>query len=96
MDPLGLKDALDNLPAEARPIIQILMDRVDTLEARAAQDANLIVDKVLGVLSPKIDAAIATVNSGVAKVSACADRFMSLIGRADGASVTLKLAPAGQ
>lgn len=89
MDPLGIQAALKAVPAEAQPLIKMLMDRMDALEAQTAKDAQALaaqidaaVEKVIAALVPQAQAMTQTVN-------AVADQAMTLLRRLDGASIHL-------
>ena len=86
MDPIGLKAAVAELPAEIQPVLSALMDRIDALEAKEAADLNALADKVIAALTPQLQAITQTVN-------AVADQAMTVIRRVDGAQITVKLGP---
>ena len=85
----GLSQAIAALPAEAQPLVTMLMDRLDALEAQGARDSKAIADSVTAALVPQIAAMTATVNE-------VGGEMLTFLRRLDGASVKLTLAPEGE
>jgi hypothetical protein len=89
----GLAKEIAALPAELQPIINGLLQRIDSLEAQIARDANAIADKVIEALAPRVDEAVKAVNTMTITVGCAADLAIRTIQRVDGMSVAVKLGP---
>ena len=84
----GLAQEVAKLPTEIQPvvtnIVQALMDRVDQLETKTAQDISQIADKVIAALVPQAQALTQTVNT-------VADQGLTLIRELMARGVTIQL-----
>lgn len=79
-----LSDAIGKLPAEIQPVFMALMDRIDQLETKTAQDISQIADKVIAALVPQAQALTQTVNT-------VADQGLTLIRELMARGVTIQL-----
>ncbi len=89
----GLAGEVAKLPAELRPVMEALMDRVMQAEAQSAKDAAAIADRVLAGLAPMVQQAVDGVNTLTLTVDASVQEIVGLARRIDGAKVTIALGP---
>ena len=85
----GVTEAAATIPAD----IQLLMDRVATLESQSAKDVQAIADKVLAELKPMVQSVVDAANALVVTVDGSVTETLALIRRIDGMKVTVTLAP---
>lgn len=96
MDLLGLQNSVTQM----QKLLDDQQAKILQLESQTARDVNVIVDKVLAGVMPRVDAAAAEVQ-GVREavelmtttISAAVTEALGVVRRLNGASVTMQLGP---
>jgi hypothetical protein len=87
MDPLNLQKTVESLQAT----LNSQQQQIAALEAKIAEDANSIADKLLGQIMPEVRGIRESVDSLILTTSNAVDEVVNVVSRIDGASVTVKL-----